>query len=99
MTVKEKNLLGKGSKLYIFGSALSASTPKDIDLLIEYDSILMSLDEIIKVRIQIKKLVGDHLQKNIDICLLSTIELTSNSFVEDEGAKVIYGYRDRDAHY
>ena len=91
MIVKKKNILGKGSKLYIFGSALSASAPKDIDLLIEYDSILMSLDEIIKVRKQLKKMVGNHLQKNIDICLLSTHELTSNSFIEDEGAKIIYG--------
>ena len=91
MIVKKKNLLDDGIKLYIFGSALYESDPKDIDLLLGYDSNRMELNQIIKVRKKLKQVIGEHLQKKIDICLLSLIELTSNSFIEDEGAKLICG--------
>lgn len=81
----------KGIKIYLFGSALTKMNPSDIDLLFVYGEKAYSFDSILELRRRVTSLLSKALNKEIDIILLSDKEILSNSFIEDEGAIVIYG--------
>jgi predicted nucleotidyltransferase len=78
-------------KLYLFGSALKGQTPKDIDLLIIFDVSKISFE----VAISLKNLLFEKLMVElnipVDICLLSSDEVIGNPFIQDEGARLIFG--------
>lgn len=80
-----------GIKIYLFGSALTKINPGDIDLLFVYGEEAYSFDSILELRRRVTSLLSNALNKEIDIILLSDKEILSNSFIEDEGAIVIYG--------
>lgn len=81
----------KGIKIYLFGSALTKLNPGDIDLLFVYSEEAYSIESILALRRRVTSLLSNSLNKEIDIILLSDKEILSNSFIEDEGAIVIYG--------
>lgn len=80
-----------GIKIYLFGSALGTSNPRDIDLLFVYSEEAYSFDSILELRRRVTSLLSKVLNKDIDIILLSDKEVLSNPFIEDEGALNIYG--------
>ncbi len=80
-----------GIKIYLFGSALTKTSPRDIDLLFVYSDERYDFDRILKVRRCFKAIFCSALKKEVDIILLSDKETLNNSFIEDEGAVLIYG--------
>lgn len=79
-----------GINIYLFGSALTEINPEDIDLLFVYSSEAYSFNSILELRRRVRSLISNTLNKKIDIILLSDKEVLNNSFIEDEGAVLIY---------
>ena len=64
-TIVKENILGDGIKLYIFGSTLFVPDPKDIDLLLAYDSRSIELGEIVIIRRRLNKLLETIYRKEL----------------------------------
>lgn len=75
-----------GIKIYLFGSSLTKESPSDIDLLIVYNDETFNINSILEFRIWVKEQLANALNMDIDILLLSDKEISTNSFIEDEGA-------------
>lgn len=76
-----------GYSAFIFGSALTGKEPSDIDLLITYDSKLVSIAQALEVRQLIVAIAREQLAIPVDVSLLSLDEAAETNFVEEESCK------------
>ena len=73
-------------EVYCFGSALKTRTPRDIDILIVYDSIRVRVAAVLELRQLLAESFRRTFNVELDICLMSSVEARENSFIRDEGA-------------
>ncbi len=91
MIVKRINLFSNDDiELFLFGSALMQSNPRDIDLLMIYNIDSIKIERVINIRKNLKKLLQEKMRISLDICALSNYEAKTNPFIKDEGATKIY---------
>lgn len=81
----------EGLKFYLIGSATYSSSPRDIDLVIVYNPQNIGIKDLIVYRDQLKVEGLDVFGIPFDICLLSSQEVVSNSFLADEKAILLHG--------
>lgn len=75
--------------LYLFGSSLREAKPKDIDLLIVYQKESINIDRLLALKRTFKSLLEDVIKLNVDICLLSVLELEQSQFADEEKAVLL----------
>jgi len=91
MIVKNSGLIKKNLQLFVFGSVLTKSDPRDIDLLLVYNSQSLKISDVINIRKKLRKILQKETQKPIDICILSEDEALTNPFIKEENAIKIFG--------
>lgn len=91
MIVKNSDLINKNLQLFVFGSVLTKSDPRDIDLLLVYNSQSLKISDVINIRKKLRKILQKETQKSIDICILSEDEVVTNPFIKEENAIKIFG--------
>lgn len=91
MIVKGINLLNSNFELFLFGSALTQSNPRDIDLLMVYNIDSIRIEKVINIRKRLTKILQEKMQRPVDICALSNREAKTNPFIKDERAIKILG--------
>jgi len=77
-----KNL--EGINFYLFGSIVHSDHINDIDLLIEYDKNIVSIQRALKLRKEIAKHIKKEFKVAADICLLSSAENNQSQFIIKE---------------
>ncbi len=91
MIVKNSGLINKNLQLFVFGSVLTKSDPRDIDLLLVYNSQSLKISDVINIRKKLRKILQKEIHKSIDICILSESEAVTNPFIKEENAIKIFG--------
>jgi hypothetical protein len=76
-------------ELYLFGSSLKCNSPRDIDLLLIYDKKVISTDEILYIRNNIREYFNIKVNKPIDIIILSKKEELESNFIQEESCVYI----------
>jgi hypothetical protein len=66
--------------MWVFGSALTTSRPRDLDILIVYDRRSVSISSAIRIRRQIQALVLQKFAIAADVVLLSRREAATTKF-------------------
>ncbi|KEZ48901.1 hypothetical protein [Metabacillus indicus] len=78
-------------RIFLFGSAKNNKSPNDLDLLLTYNNEVISLEEISKIKKELKTYFYSlDLGITIDLLFLSYIEERQISFVRKECALKIY---------
>ena len=78
----DTKLLPKGSSAFVFGSCLSRSTPRDLDLLIVYDASICRAKEAYRAHASFVASLQEMVGIPIDVILLTIVEEAHSSFVE-----------------
>lgn len=76
--------------VYAFGSFLRSSTPRDVDLLITYDELGISIPEALQLRARVTEQVTALTGLPADVRLLSIHEDRETRFSQIAAAKLIY---------
>jgi len=77
-------------RIYIFGSGLYKTQPRDIDLLVVYDTQKISVQEVLALRNELSKEVFFKFGVSAHICLLSAKEGEYQIFIAQEKAQKIF---------
>jgi predicted nucleotidyltransferase len=77
-------------EVYVFGSITEHCHPRDIDLILVYNTKLISINELLQLRNKLYFALRELLDIEIDICLLSQEENTQSCFTElEEAIKIL----------
>jgi len=77
-------------RLFLFGSALRSTAPRDIDMLVVYEKSVLSLDEAAQLRRRVANWANAATGLTADVCLLSADEDDQIGFSRIVGATLIY---------
>ena len=72
---------GRGIEVWVFGSACSSDTPRDIDLLVIYDEPDISVEAAIDIKTRLREALGAITVIPADIRLLNRREAAQTSFL------------------
>ncbi len=79
-----------GLKFYLFGSALTSIKSNDIDLLIEYDSETLSIENALQLRTEIARKLYQVFRCTVDIILLNRNEHIQSQFIDHENGILLF---------
>jgi predicted nucleotidyltransferase len=71
----------RGTEVWLFGSACNSDTPCDIDILIVYDTDVLSMDQAINFRRRLSDLIAEEAGVPADILLLKRTEAAETKFL------------------
>ena len=82
--------------MWVFGSSLSKfpGVNTDVDLLVVWDRGIVSAGEAAAIRPRLSRILGQRIDRRIDITLLSEEEAASSQFAAREGAVCVYSAGD-----
>jgi predicted nucleotidyltransferase len=82
-------------QISLFGSTLTVSDPKDLDLLVTYDPGVTPPEKAVELRGVLELACGDLIEGEVDCVLLTEAEERESKFAEREGAVALYQRLDR----
>lgn len=82
----DTELLPEGSSAFVFGSYISGSFPRDLDLLIIYDGSICHPNEAYRAHAPFVAVLQETVGIPVDLTLLTTSEEARGRFVECSGA-------------
>lgn len=72
----------RGTEVWLFGSACDSDTPRDIDMLVVYDTDALSVSGAIACRARLADKVAEDVGVPADIVLLNRNEVAQTKFLE-----------------